>query len=160
MAGSRRFRVDSRRVVHETIDGETILIDLQSGNYYSLGGCGSSVWDLLARGWPADEVAEELERRYDADPGVVAEGVHALVDELAREQLLDPAAESQNGAGPQAGAGGTGSEAPTGEPFARPVLEKYTDMKYFLLLDPIHDVDAAGWPNARSEGRPEAVRHT
>ena len=50
MAGSRRFRVDSRRVVHETIDGETILIDLQSGNYYSLGGCGSSVWDLLTRG--------------------------------------------------------------------------------------------------------------
>ena len=154
MAGSRRFRVDSRRVVHETIDGETILIDLQSGNYYSLGGCGSSVWDLLTRGWPADEVAEELERRYDADPGVVAEGVHALVDELAREQLLDPAAVSQNGAGPQAGAGGTGSEAPTGEPFARPVLEKYTDMQDLVLLDPVHEVDSAGWPAPKPDATP------
>ena len=31
--------------------------------------------------------------------------------------------------------------------FETPVLEKYTDMAELLLLDPIHDVDATGWPH-------------
>jgi hypothetical protein len=27
-----------------------------------------------------------------------------------------------------------------------PRLERYTDMKDYFLLDPIHEVDTAGWP--------------
>ena len=34
-------------------------------------------------------------------------------------------------------------------PFEPPTFETYTDMQYFLLLDPIHDVEAAGWPHER-----------
>jgi hypothetical protein len=157
MAGSRRFLVDSGRVVHETIDGETILIDLHSGTYYSLRGCGSRVWDLLVRGWSDDEVVDEVRRQYDADPAVVADAVYTLVAELASEQLLDPVCDSQNTSVAPAEDRAPNSDT-TAEPFARPVLAKYTDMQYFLLLDPIHDVAAAGWPNARRESLPEAVR--
>ncbi len=32
--------------------------------------------------------------------------------------------------------------------FEAPVLESYSDMQDLLLLDPIHDVDDAGWPVA------------
>src|SRR5438270_869701 len=31
-----RFRVNSPNVIHETIEGEVILIDLKTGTYYSL----------------------------------------------------------------------------------------------------------------------------
>ena len=31
-------------------------------------------------------------------------------------------------------------------PFEPPRLERYTDMKDYFLLDPIHEVDSAGWP--------------
>jgi hypothetical protein len=30
--------------------------------------------------------------------------------------------------------------------FTPPLLHKYSDMQELLLLDPIHDVDEAGWP--------------
>ena len=30
--------------------------------------------------------------------------------------------------------------------FEAPRLERYTDMKDYFLLDPIHEVDTAGWP--------------
>jgi hypothetical protein len=29
-----------------------------------------------------------------------------------------------------------------------PLIEKFTDMEDLLLLDPVHDVDARGWPHA------------
>ena len=32
--------------------------------------------------------------------------------------------------------------------FEAPILQKYTDMQDLLLLDPIHEVDEAGWPHA------------
>ena len=35
------------------------------------------------------------------------------------------------------------------QPFEAPILNKYNDMQELLLLDPIHDVDEAGWPNTK-----------
>ena len=146
MQQSRRFTVDVRRVVHETIDGETILINLLSGNYYSLGGCGVEVWSLLAQGRSGDEVVDELQTRYPA-AGEVAEPVQALIDELLQEELLEPAVENGNGHS----AGAALLPAAPGASFAPPVLTKFTDLQYFLLVDPIHEVEAAGWPHERRD---------
>jgi hypothetical protein len=33
------------------------------------------------------------------------------------------------------------------QPYQEPKLGKYTDMQELLLLDPVHEVDEAGWPN-------------
>jgi hypothetical protein len=132
-------------VVHETIDGETILIHLGTGAYYSLDGVGATIWGLLAAGASGGELTAAIESRYDAEPAQVERTVQLLVEELLREELLAPA--------PQ------GFEAPpapvevaetSGAPFVAPVLHKYTDMQEFMLVDPIHDVDAeAGWPHAK-----------
>ena len=41
------LRVNSPHVIHETIDGEVIVINLASGNYYSVKGAGADVWDVI-----------------------------------------------------------------------------------------------------------------
>src|SRR4051812_8559013 len=149
MTQPRRFSIDVRRVVHETIEGETILINLLSGNYYSLGGCGVEVWSMLAQGHSGDEVVGELQIRYPAAGDGVAEPVHALIEELLREELLEPATENGNGNGHAEGTALL--PAASGAPFAPPVLTKFSDLQYFLLLDPIHQVEAAGWPHERRD---------
>ena len=35
--------------------------------------------------------------------------------------------------------------------FEAPILHKYTDMQDLLLLDPIHEVDEAGWPSVKPD---------
>ena len=37
---------------------------------------------------------------------------------------------------------------------AKPDLRKYTDMEDFMLVDPVHDVDATGWPNRAAPAAP------
>jgi|1186.fasta_scaffold712596_1 hypothetical protein len=138
--GARRFWVDPQRVVHETIDGETILIHLKTGTYFSLSGCGPEIWSLLVDGWSDEAAAEELGRRYP-EHDRAPEATRAFVNELVREELL---AESEGPAEEPLGA-----ELPSGRPFEEPALAKYTDMQYFLQLDPIHEVEAAGWPHER-----------
>jgi Coenzyme PQQ synthesis protein D (PqqD) len=148
MEGSERY-ASSGRVVHETIDGETILIHLDTGAYYSLDGSGAAAWELLASGSSQPAVAESLARAYDADADAdtdaIADALRSLVADLAAEGLLEPAPEpTVNGHVPVAA---VVSDQPRAA-FVMPILRKYTDMQEFLLVDPIHETDDTGWPNA------------
>ena len=42
-----RFRVNSQ-IIWETIEGEVLLINLGTGNYYSLRGTGAAIWNAVA----------------------------------------------------------------------------------------------------------------
>jgi Coenzyme PQQ synthesis protein D (PqqD) len=130
----RRFRIDPAKVVHETVDGETILIHLDTGNYYSLTGVGADVWRLAVAGHSAAEIASALAAAYDDGAEVIGAAVGGLVADLEAERLLEPAdvvpvpppVLAPNGAGP----------------FVAPVLERYEDMQEYLLVDPIHEIEA------------------
>lgn len=140
------YRTDPQKVVHETIDGEVILIQLETGNYYSLGGSGAEIWALLREGRSTEQIAERLRGSFDAPPGQVEDVVERLTIALVAEGLLE-----------QGGDGPTVTILPNGEvrervPFVEPSLEKYTDMQDFLLVDPIHEVGEAGWPHTQPAG--------
>jgi hypothetical protein len=152
MGPAQRFLVNPDRVVHETIDGETIIIHLETGTYYSLAGPGAEIWAMLAAGSSSDEVVEGLRLRYEASSEELAGAVAELARELRREELLEDAADAAPRQVPAAGAGVAASESNGARSsFDAPELKKYTDMQYFLLLDPIHEVDGIGWPNTPSE---------
>ncbi|HKN95311.1 MAG TPA: PqqD family protein [Thermoleophilaceae bacterium] len=141
------FRIDPRKVVHETIDGETIVIHLETGTYYSLAGCGPEIWELLADGKSAGEVVRQLEATYSAEPGVIEETTGELLREMCAEELL----ERVSGNGAHSAAPGEPAAGATG--YEPPRLQKYTDMQYFLLLDPVHEVEEAGWPYTKDEAQ-------
>src|SRR5205823_10884878 len=117
----KRFRVRSPRVMHETIEGEVILIALDTGTYYSLRETGADVWAGIEQGAAEGEILEALARRYDAAPEEMRPAVGALLAELRAEGLVEEAEGGPAGALelPEAGNGS--------RPFSAPVLEKHTD---------------------------------
>ena len=139
---AERFRVDPDKVVHETIEGEAILIHLDNGYYYSLDGAGAEIWGLLAESRSVDETAGALARAYDSDE--VATEVRRIADELVAENLLE-----QTDIAPAAALNGDGPAERRA--FTAPVLKKYEDMQDFLLVDPIHETSDAGWPETKPE---------
>jgi hypothetical protein len=162
-----KLTINPQNVVHETIDGETILIHLGTGTYYSLDGVGAQIWGLLAAGASQSEVAADVASASDADRAAVEQAVESLVEELLREELL-ALAPGDSAPGDAAPGGSTSEpsfpltaskslselaepEPAVGVPFVAPVLRKYTDMQEFRLVDPIHDVDVdAGWPHVKA----------
>lgn len=133
------FTLRAGRVVDEVIDGEVIIIQLERGTYFSLGGSGAQVWALLKAGADRDSVIAVLEAGHSSEPGEVDGAVDALLDELVGEEVLDRG---------EADGGFQLPAPPQGElpQFSKPKLEKYTDMEDFLLLDPVHEVAETGWP--------------
>jgi len=151
MGSLPRFGVNRPAVVYEIIDDEVIIIEFDSGNYYSLDKTGTDVWRLIERGATRAEIAAEITRVYGGPPAFIAEAVDRLLAELRRESLIvpDEAGGSEDGQGSSALIeSDSAAERPVFEP---PVLQKYTDMQELLTLDPIHEVDEAGWPAVQTD---------
>jgi hypothetical protein len=142
--------ITNPQAMHETIDGETIVIDLATGTYYSLRGSGSVIWNAVAAGATRESVVDHLETIYETAPGEAADATDAFLSELEREQLIARG----NGAGPSVAPASTPVEVRS--PFEPPRLEKYEDMQDIILLDPVHMVDDQGWPHPAPAGSDSA----
>jgi Coenzyme PQQ synthesis protein D (PqqD) len=143
-----RHSVNAPRVMHETIDDEVIVIDLTTGSYYSLRAAGAEIWHAVERGLAEDEIADALGVRYDGEPTEIGAAVSRLLQELTDEGLI----QSSNGErefSPSELLPPARDDRPR-ERFQPPVLEKHTDMQDLILLDPVHEVDARGWPHAQA----------
>jgi hypothetical protein len=138
-------RVNAPQVIHEAIDGEVIIINLTSGNYYSLKGSGAEIWQLVQGVASAGEIVETLSSRY-GQQAEIESSVSDFLAHLEREGLTAPGDASARTATP--------TDAPTpgqAASFVPPSLEKFTDMQDLVLLDPVHEVDATGWPQTRPD---------
>lgn len=140
---NQRFRVNTPTVTHETIDGEAVIINLDSGNYYSLVDAGSFIWAIIEKGASASEVQGLVQQSYEGDATDIDQGVQELLAQLQQENLIVPV----DGTTAVDLTDFTASHNGHGKPsFEAPSLNKFSDMQELLLLDPIHDVDDAGWP--------------
>jgi hypothetical protein len=147
-----RFRANEPQVIHQTVDDETVIVDLGSGSYFSLRGSAQAIWGALDRGLDTAGIAHELAGRYDADGTDLVELVEGFVARLADDGLIVPF----DGAPPGSDAGlapegqavdQEGHDRPRFEP---PTIERFDDLQDLILLDPVHEVsEEEGWPHAR-----------
>ena len=140
------YRVNSPHVISETVGGETIIVNLASGHYFSLQGTAVEVWQGLERGESAETIAFELEHRYEAGDGEIEAAVKKLLEDFAGAELIVEDA----GANGSSASNGARPLQDVGErvPFVAPGFAKFTDMQDIILLDPVHEVDTRGWPHA------------
>lgn len=137
------YRVNAPEAIHQTIEGEVILINLSTGNYYSLRDTAAETWAMVEAGMEPDEAAGRLATRYGTSEEEVLTHVRDLVQRLHEEGLLAEADGVADAPPPPA----LKDDPPVGE-YAPPVVEKFEDMQDLILLDPVHEVDAReGWPH-------------
>ena len=147
---SLRLTVPSSRVAADTVEGEAVIVDLETGAYYTTEGVGCEVWELLASSRTTGDVVEVLRNRYDARDGEVEVYVQQMVTTLLAEGLMnvlddDVAPFGEDGVQEQPDVG-------TRPPFEPSEFVSYHDMRGLLLLDPVHEVDVEGWPHAAAGG--------
>lgn len=140
------FQVNNPNVIHEVIDGEVVIVNLNTGNYYSLEKLGAFIWSFIDTAAALSQITDAVADRYEGNRKDIENAINQLVNQLVEEDLivLDKSQKPNGGIT----SSGTAVRAPTEKlRFEEPVLNKYTDMEALLLLDPIHDVDETGWPN-------------
>ena len=101
-------------VISEVVENEVVLVNFDSGSYYSLGGSGTQVWEALEGGAAPHEVVNAVLSAFDGPEAEISMAVRSFLEQLLEESL-----------------------------------ERFDDMRDMLLLDPIHEVDEAGWPHTK-----------
>lgn len=74
--------------VSTVVDGVEILLDSESGNYYSLNSVASDVWRLLEKPATVPEISGRICDDYEVDPDVCTRSVEGLLDDLLKHGLV------------------------------------------------------------------------
>lgn len=74
-------------VLAREVDGEMVLLNLHTEQYYGLNGIGADIVRRLT-GLPFDEALDSLRRDYEVDPAELTSDVNDLVDDLMEAGLL------------------------------------------------------------------------
>lgn len=130
------LRPHTPAVKSEILDGELVLIDFDSGAYYSGNHVAGAVWQLLQVGTPSEAVGPRIAEHF-ADP--------RAEDDVAR--LLAFLVETKLVVSAEAPPETLPFELPPAQSYEDPALERFEDMAELLILDPIHEVEEEGWPH-------------
>ncbi len=158
MTEEQLLKINEPNVVHDTIDGETIILNLLTGNYFSLDGAGALIWDCIRDTGKWKPAIDILSRENPSLLEEIGQSVAVFVESLKEENLLIPTSMNDNlDLSPEL----ENRLVQAGRSYSKPVLNKYTDMQELLLLDPIHDVNERGWPESQesseNEEKPTAI---
>jgi hypothetical protein len=137
-----RFHLAGPEIISESFeDGESVVVNLDNGCYFSLNSVAGCMFDLLGSGASVEDVTDAVGVRYDGSPDAIRAAVVEFATRLLDEALLARGA-------PEADQHEQPPEPSPDErvAFELPKLTAYTDMQDLLLADPIHDYDETGWP--------------
>jgi hypothetical protein len=117
------------QIAAELFGDEMVLIDIQSGRYFSLRGAAMDIWQLL---------------NVPRSPA----GLHAAFVAPNHAELDAALAKMQDEGLILTVAGQAASEGyEARQEYRPPLVEIYTDLAELIALDPVHEVDAEqGWP--------------
>lgn len=75
-------------VLFQEVNGETVLLDLASENYFGLDEIGTRIWSLINEGRAVGEMAGTLMEEYQVDRGTLECDIGDLVNSLLEAGLI------------------------------------------------------------------------
>ena len=84
-----RYAINDKLVTYRVLDDGAVLVNHETGHYYTLNTTGTFLWEQLAHGERTRaELIAAMAQEFEQDESTVDNDVRQLLDELTREQLL------------------------------------------------------------------------
>jgi hypothetical protein len=142
---SGQYRVDRSKILFEQFEDETVLINTETGYYYSLSQEGSEILRLLDEGCPVEELLFVLFGNL-VHPLPVSDEIWSFLARLHDEGIVTSSAAARGDSLAVIVGKSRFADSAT---YKAPLLERFDDVRELLLIDPVHQVDEEyGWPKA------------
>lgn len=129
------FRLMNPPCIAEAVDGEMVIINLDSGNYYNLQNKSTQILEALVSGISPAQLIHSNQWGLK-----IQEAIEQFLAGAMKEGIIEATGTASN----------TAIEIPQisiGDPLTDISIAIYTDMQELLGLDPIHEThEVAGWP--------------
>lgn len=131
------YQMRQNQVTFERIDGELIIISMDSGKYFSATGCAADVFYLIEKRTQLDNFHHILTRYFSS--GVDQSDIDSLIELAIKEDLIEncPTANQRS------------VDLPMDYErtiWSTPNLIEFSDLQDLILVDPVHDSSLKGWP--------------
>ena len=70
------------------MDGEKVMLNIETGKYFGLDAVGSSIWELLENRRSLREIVEQLQQEYEVDEQTCLNDVASFLDTLHSRGLI------------------------------------------------------------------------
>ena len=130
-------------LVSRQFDDEVILANFETGVYYSLAATAADIWLGLKSGATVEDLVTAFVTHSTNGVEDQRQSIANFIDELLSEKIILP---HEGVPDPQPWS------PQFSKSFSQPVLNRYDDLRDLLLLDPVHDVNDAGWPAQAKDG--------
>ena len=88
MEGESRVYGRRDRVMAQQVEGDSVLLDIDSGEYFSLNEVGGFVWGKCDDSTSVSAIADAICTEFDVDRATALGDVIELLDELAQAGLV------------------------------------------------------------------------
>lgn len=93
MVKARKIGLDTvvekkKEVVCSEVDGETVVMSIQSGKYFGLKEIGSRIWTIIDHPSPINEICDALMVEYDVAPDQCHREVLLFMEKLWNKDLI------------------------------------------------------------------------
>ncbi len=78
----------AENVTFEIVADEAILIDINTGTYFSLNEIGTEFWEMLDGSLSIEQHASAIATKYAVDTSMVVSDLLELADEMAKDKLI------------------------------------------------------------------------
>jgi len=75
-------------VLFQEVSGETVLLDLESEQYFGLDAVGTRIWALIGEGVSVGEMVDTLLQEYEVERATLQSDVEELVGKLSEAGLV------------------------------------------------------------------------
>lgn len=75
-------------VNESTLDGEIVILDAATGNYYGLDETGSRIWELLRKHNEIEKIIKAMLDEYDIDEKILEDDINKFINALASKGLV------------------------------------------------------------------------
>lgn len=130
VSGTERYESATPDVVAEAIEGELLVVNLDTGVYFRGDCSAAAAWEALTSGVSLDQIVGRSRTEISAYVHELLE--HGLIRLRTSEFTEQP------------------KIVTVPLPDGKLTLERFDDLQDMLALDPVHDIDAEnGWPTQK-----------
>lgn len=84
----KQYTIDQENVFSRTLENETIILNLKTGQYFSTDTVGSRIWDLLVANNPLPEIIDILATEFDCAHEELSHDLTEFISELKQKSLI------------------------------------------------------------------------
>nr|WP_319565123.1 lasso peptide biosynthesis PqqD family chaperone [uncultured Rhodoferax sp.] len=78
-------------LISTDMDGDTVMLSIERGEYFGIGGVGTRVWELLEQAVSMQTIVQAICAEYDVDEATCLADVQAFFNELLKDRMIKPA---------------------------------------------------------------------